>query len=79
MAVDPRGIDSFIEWSDYMVPDLEEYGAIGRVFREEDWQDWGAGLLSLSGIATLGIPSPYEFSDWKDWAFRFIDLLNQGS
>jgi len=78
-AVDPRFIKTFVEWSDYMNPSLEQYGTIGRAFHESDWQNWGAALLSLGSIAQLGAPDPYQFTDWKDWAIRFNQALNQGS
>lgn len=78
-TIDPRLTKTFIEWSDYMNPSLEVYGPVGRVFSEDDWQKWGAALLSLPGIAARGAPNPYQFSDWKEWATRFNQTLNQGS
>lgn len=78
-SIDPRLASSFVEWSDYMNPTLEAYGTIGRAFSDDDWKSWAAGLLSLTGIAEIGAPSPYQFDDWREWAFRFTDLLNQGS
>jgi len=78
-TVDPRLTKTFVEWSDYMYPTLEQYGAIERVFSDADWQNWGAGLLSLGGIAQLGAPSPYQYNNWKDWADRLNEVLNQGS
>lgn len=77
-TVDPRLTDTFIEWSDYMNPTLEEFGTVGRLLVEGDWKNWAAGVISLPGISALGPPSPYQFTDWKDWAFRFNDVLNQG-
>jgi hypothetical protein len=78
-TVDPRLTKTFVEWSDYMQPTLEVYGPIPRVFREGDWQEWGAGLLSLGGISAIGAPNPYQFNDWKLWATRLNEILNQGS
>lgn len=78
--VDPRGIKNVIEWADYMYPTLENYGsAVARLFDEKDWQNWGAGLLNMLGIAGAGVPNPYQFTDWRDWAMRFNQALNQGS
>lgn len=78
MSVDPRYIPTFVEWSDFMYPDLEEYGPIMQASSENDWKNWGSSLLSLDGIAALAAPSPYEFSDWKEWAMRFVEALDQG-
>ena len=77
--VDPRYMDSFEEWSDFMYPTLEQYGVIEQFTYGSDWKSWAAGLLSLNPIARLGAPQPYAFDDWKDWAMRFIGALDQGS
>lgn len=79
MTVDPRFIPTFKDWADYSYPDLEEYGAIAKVLDDSEWQDWGAGLLSLNGIAKVGAPNPYQFTDWREWAMRFNQALGQGS
>jgi len=77
--VDPRYIDSFEEWSDYMYPTLEQYGVIEQFTYGSDWKSWAAGLLSLNPIAQLGVPQPYVFDDWQEWASRLIGALDQGS
>lgn len=79
-VVDPRGIKNVVEWADYMFPTLEQYGGVAsRLLNEDDWQRWGAGLLALSGIAQVGAPNPYQFTDWREWAMRFNQTLGQGS
>lgn len=77
--VNPQYIATFQEWSDYMYPTLQEYGVVAQFMPGEDWKNWAAGLLSINGIAQRGVPVPYQFSDWKDWAVRLNDALNQGS
>lgn len=77
--VDPRYIDSFEEWSDFMYPTLEQYGVIEQFTYGSDWKSWAAGLLSLNPIAQLGVPQPYVFDDWQEWASRLIGALDQGS
>lgn len=79
-VVDPRGIDNVVEWADYMFPTIEQYGGVAsRLLDESDWQRWGAGLLAISGIAQVGAPNPYQFTDWREWAMRFNQALGQGS
>jgi hypothetical protein len=78
MYVDPRYIPSFQDWSDFMYPTLQQYGAIEQFTHGSDWKSWAAGLLSLNGIAQKGAPSPYQFDDWRDWAYRLIDTLGSG-
>lgn len=76
--VDPRFISTFTEWADYMYPTLEEYGVVEQVTFGSDWKSWAAGLLSLNGINQKGVPSPYQFDNWRDWATRFVGVLDQG-
>jgi alkyl sulfatase BDS1-like metallo-beta-lactamase superfamily hydrolase len=79
-AIDPRLTKTVVEWADYMYPAIEQYGGVAsRLFRESDWQDWGAGLLAINGIAQKGAPNAYQFTDWREWAERFNQALNQGS
>jgi hypothetical protein len=49
------------------------------VIDDSDWQNWGAGLLSLNGIASAGVPNPYQFDDWKEWAMRLNQIIDQGT
>lgn len=77
--VDPRYTASFEEWADFMYPSLERYGVVVQFTDGDDWKSWAAGLLSLNPLARLGVPQPYAFDDWRDWAMRFIGTLDQGS
>jgi len=77
--VDPRHIPTFQQWSDFMYPLLEPYGVIEQFTVGSDWQSWAAGLLSLNAIQQKGAPSPYQFDDWREWAYRLIETLGTGS
>jgi hypothetical protein len=78
IGIDPRGIDHFIDWADYMYPDLQQFGVVTQMMPGANWQDWAAGLQALNKIAEIGAPNPYQFDDWKLWAMRFIQTLNSG-
>lgn len=78
IGIDPRGIDQFIDWADYMYTDLQQFGVVTQMMPGANWQDWAAGLLALNKIAEIGAPNPYQFDDWKLWAMRFIQLLDSG-
>lgn len=79
-VVDPRGIANVVEWADYMYPTIEQYGGTAsRLFNEQDWQNWAAGLLAIGSIAQVNPPNPYQFDDWRDWAMRFNQALGQGT
>ena len=78
IGIDTPGIDRFIDWADYMYPDLQQFGTVAQMMPGANWQDWAAGLLALNRIAEIGAPNPYQFDDWKVWATRFIQLLDSG-
>ncbi len=75
LLTDPR-YHKLQDWADYTVFDLENYGPIPRLMAEEEWQNWGAGLISINGISQQNPPSPYDYDDWKEWAYRFYQVLD---
>lgn len=79
MIIDPRPMKDAIEWTDRMIPILDERIQMGRLFNNEDWQAWASGLLMFNQFSNLNLPNPYQFSDWKDWAMRFNEIYDQGS
>jgi hypothetical protein len=78
-TVDPRLVDNVVQWADFMWPTIEDFGVPSRLMSENDWQNWAAGLLSIASFAQLGVPNAYQFTDWREWAMRFNDVINQGS
>lgn len=78
-TVDPRLVDNVVQWADYMYPTIEQFGVAVQLNNERDWQDWASGLLSLAPLAKVGVPNAYQFSDWREWAMRFNEMINQGS
>lgn len=63
------------QWADEVVLALDPVGPIARLDSGDPWQDWAAGLCGINGLSQLNIPSPYGFSDWRDWAERFVELV----
>lgn len=63
-----------LDWADQVCLDLDYIGSVGKLMREDRWQDWGMQFLNN---LTLGrnIPSPYSFKNWQDWADRFCQVL----
>ncbi len=78
MSVNPYSMRSFVEWAEFSTPSLEFYGPVPLPTSDEDWKIWASDVVSLDGIASLGAPSPFEFADWRDWAARLIEVLNDG-
>jgi hypothetical protein len=75
LLTDPR-YHSLKDWADYTVFDLENYGPIPQLVSEKEWQNWGAGLIGINGISQQNPPSPYDYDDWKEWAYRFYQVLD---
>lgn len=75
LLTDPR-YHSLRDWADYAVFDLEDYGPIPQLVSEKEWQNWGAGLIGINGISQQNPPSPYQYDDWQEWAYRFYQVLD---
>lgn len=75
LLTDPR-YHSLREWADFTVFDLEDYGPIPQLVSEKEWQNWGAGLIGINGISQQNPPSPYQYDDWQEWAYRFYQVLD---
>lgn len=72
---DPRYAD-LRSWADVTVYDLENYGPIPRLEKESEWQNWAAGIVGINGISQQNPPSPYNFTDWREWAIRFYQMFD---
>jgi hypothetical protein len=64
------------DWADQIVLDLDAYGPIPRLISEELWQDWAVSFCVISGISQKNPPNPYYFSDWREWASRFAQVMD---
>jgi hypothetical protein len=73
--VDPRFM-KVQEWADSLCLDLSEYAVIPQLSDPDRWQDWASGLVTVNGISQLNPPSPYQFDDWQEWAYRFYQVLD---
>jgi len=56
----------------------EEYAAqnLSIPSGEDTWQDWAAGLKALDTFNNEGIPGPYVFTAWQDWATAVLNAVN---
>ena len=41
-----------------------------------DFKSWGAGLQAIDIFANEGIPEPYLFDDWQEWASALVNAVN---
>ena len=72
---DPRFMELQL-WADATVFDLESFGPIARLENTSEWQNWAAGLIGINGISQQNPPSPYGYTDWREWAYRFYEMLD---
>ena len=72
---DPRFMELNL-WADATVFDLENFGPIAQLQDTSEWQSWAAGIISINGISQQNPPSPYGYTDWREWAMRFYEMLD---
>jgi len=41
-----------------------------------DWKQWAAGLKAIDVFTNEGIPGPYVFNNWQDWAQEVVNAVN---
>jgi len=41
-----------------------------------DWKEWAAGLLAIDVFTNEGIPSPYPYDEWMEWAEQLVNVVN---
>ena len=74
LVYDPR-YHTFESWAALM---CEAYAAqqlqIG--VSEANWKEWAAGLKGIDVFQNEGIPGPYVFDDWQDWAEALVGAVN---
>ena len=70
MSIDPRGL-SLIDWADSMAHLLPSDLNLIRLDNEDAWHRWGANIIESPTIAAQSPPRPYNFDDWREWAFQF--------
>ena len=63
------------DWADQLSLDLSEYTPIPRLEDETKWQEWAVAFCAISGISQKNPPNPIHFSDWREWASRFAQVM----
>ena len=77
LVYDPR-YHTWDSWSSLM---CEAYAAQNLSINapEEAWTDWAAGLLAIDVFVNEGIPGPYIYENWQDWAQALVGAVNQNT
>jgi len=75
VVYDPR-FHTFESWAALM---CEAYAGQQLVIpnARTDWYEWAAGLKAIDIFVNEGIPGPYIFDNWKDWATALVGAVNQ--
>lgn len=64
------------DWADCIVMDLSTYGALSRLDDETKWQEWGQQFCVISGLSQKNVPDPFSYNDWREWAQRFVGVVD---
>jgi hypothetical protein len=46
---------------------------------EEEWKDWASGLKAIDIFVNEGIPGPYIYENWYDWAQALVGAVNEST
>jgi hypothetical protein len=44
---------------------------------EEEWKNWASGLKAIDIFVNEGIPGPYIYENWYDWAQALVGAVNE--
>ena len=75
VVFDPRYHD-FQSWASLM---CEAYAGQQLIIPDAktDWKSWAAGLKAIDVFTNEGIPGPYIYDDWQEWASALVGAVNQ--
>lgn len=76
LVYDPRYME-FEQWACLL---CEQYASqqLSIPDAQADWKSWGVGLLAIDLFTNQGVPSPYGFDEWQDWASAVLNVMNGG-
>lgn len=82
-TIDPRYC-TVQEWTDFMIFPLMEKAKVPifdedsapRLDNVEAWQEWAMSVVQGPNLSKFNPPDPRLFTDWREWAFRFIQVLS---
>jgi hypothetical protein len=72
--IDPRGLE-VVEWCDLVALPLAPFVTPTRLLDPALWKNWAMGIIGSTALAPFNPPDPRTFEDWRDWAFRFNQVV----
>lgn len=74
MPVNPVGM-TLRQWADALILTTDPAFSFGRLDDDTKWQDWAAQFVRATPYSQRNVPSPYFFTDWRQWAERSYTML----
>ena len=71
---DPRYHD-FVSWASLMC-ELYAVQQLAIPNENTDWKEWASGLKAIDVFTNEGIPGPYIYDNWQDWAEALVNAVN---
>ena len=71
---DPR-YHTFDSWASLMC-ELSASQQLCKPDSTTDWKVWAAGLKAIDVFTNEGIPGPYIYDDWQEWAEALVNSVN---
>jgi hypothetical protein len=74
LVYDPR-YHTFESWASLM---CEQYAAQQLCIPDAttNWKDWASALKAIDVFANEGIPGPFIYDDWQEWAEALVNSVN---
>jgi len=74
LVYDPR----YQTWDSWAALMCEAYGSQNLEIPsgEDNWKGWAAGFSGIDLFTRDGIPSPYQYDDWQEWAMAVVNTLS---
>ena len=60
------------------VESYRDLPVIAKSSIEERWQLWGERFINATKLRKYNMPSPYQYQNWRDWAFQMMLSVNHG-
>lgn len=72
--IDPRFL-TVTQWTDAVNLTLATLAPVPVLKGVEGWKEWAYVIVSAPAIAKFSPPLPDRFSDWREWAERFVEAV----
>ena len=77
LIYDPRN-HTFVSWASLMC-ELYATQQLSIPNENTDWKEWASGLKAIDVFTNEGIPGPYVFEEWLDWAEAVVGAVSPGN